>query len=926
MFCRNCTIWEILDQDIFCSWCSKPVFQLVARNKPIRLYLDAQKARTHAAHIVDNRSPIPVALECVDKPAWLKVSPAKAVIKPDQPFNVSLDVDVKKLGGLLLQNGQLVFQPSAVNADKNNNFKNIEVEIQTWPATPQVSILPLTVFTSKSPVKTQLRLDVMTEINIESITFNPPYIMLDGGPPWEIDTLGETPLPIQLILPPQIEFKKESLTYQMKIEGVPDALNGQFDLVIRRSPTLQCPELAAPNFTTNLIPFTDEDISLTLINKGEEALKIESIRIAPISSVSQTNVIVIPEKERFTIEPDKQTVVKLKATASAEATTGSYFFEITFQSNDPIVEHNRGNLLVKVSDQEYPNFIALDFGTTDSAVAVFEMKEQKPQSLILEKGDTDDPKIYSNIFFRGYVEKKDPPYLWEIGKAAKSLGPTRREHFIKAIKIKVGKNHTEKLDFKDLAKEFELTAEEIIKFILMDLLKLTKLALRQRPARIILSVPTRFTLRQKEILQKTFDQAAQALSLKLGTVNIIDESLAAGLFYILLRGPKDEFVRYKETYTMMILDFGGGTTDVTVFKVRQKLGPNHNVSKIEEVEVIGAWGDATLGGEEITTSIAKLLAEMYLDRKVDPQADITVIKNLEDEAEAVKLVISETNKLLHGDEQSEVERAVKKASPTFRSNLAYMTNGVSDISDEGIRAFLEAYLKNEHQLEVFSRDFPDKPRVTISEQEVMAVYEPKLLALKAQLDVLMSKIKEQQAIASEERESPFKVDVLLLAGQSSQLPSVRQVFKDFAQNVDFVRDSEGKLVLKECVSRGALYYSFRNRIGLKITGLNRTWNRIGREDFVLGEGTQFQELIPWGSEYPFESETFWHDDVRGDKLVLTILENLRMDDTPQTEIYKRFELPLEGSRQDAYLCKLQMDEEGEIQAFCQIQDQWRRME
>jgi molecular chaperone DnaK (HSP70) len=925
MLCRNC-IWEILNQDLFCSWCGKEVFQLVIRDRPIRLYVYAQKAQTYQADIVKNESPVPVMLECVSPPAWLNVTPNKTILEPTRQLKVSLNVDVKKLGGILFQKAQLVFQPSAINAEKGNNFKNIEMEIQIWPAPPEVRILPLTVFTSKSPVKTQLVIDTLAEINIESLKFNPPYLTLNGTPPWKIVENGHTSLPAQLNLPAQVEFKKESLTFQMKIEGLTDVLDGQFDLTIKRSPTLEIPELKAENFATDLIPYTDEDITLTVANKGEEMLIVENIIVRAINPASQTHVVIKPERTGFNVDPDKEVLIRLKASAAADAPTESYFFEIEFQSNDPLTEHNRGNLLVRVINQEFQNFIALDFGTTDSAVAIFEEKQQKPQSVFLEKGGPDDPKIYSNIFFRGYVEANVPPYLWDIGKRAKLLGPTRRDHFIKAIKIKAGKNHTVKLDFKDLAIVRKLPAEEVIKFILMDLLKLTRQALGKKPARLILSVPTRFTLRQKEILQKTCHEAAQALALNLRSLDLIDESLAAGLFYILLRGPKDEYVRYKETYTMMILDFGGGTTDVTVFKVRQKIGPHGNVIRIDEIEVIGAWGDATLGGEEITTKIAELLAERYLGREIDQKADRSVIENLEDEAEAVKLIFSDLPKLLPGHGPEDIERASKKASALFKANLGYILPGGHKVSDERLRQFLEDYAKNEHHLKVRTTDFPGNPETTINEQEVAAIYEQKLLALKAQLNVLRSKIAEQQITASTESGSPFKVDVLLLAGQSSQFPIVQQVFRDFAENIDFVRDAEGEMVLKECVSRGALYYGFRNRIGLKLTGLNRTWNRIGLMGFVIGEGTQFQELIPWGSEYPFESETFWHGEIMGNRLVLSILENLRMDDTPLTEVYKKFELELEGPLQDGYLCKLKMDEKGEIQALCQVEDTWREME
>jgi hypothetical protein len=176
---------------------------------------------------------------------------------------------------------------------------------------------------------------------------------------------------------------------------------------------------------------------------------------------------------------------------------------------------------------------------------------------------------------------------------------------------------------------------------------------------------------------------------------------------------------------------------------------------------------------------------------------------------------------------------------------------------------------------------------------------------------------------------------MLLAGQSAQFPTVARVFQDLASKpIDFIRDSQGVPVLKECVSRGALYYSYHlsGDVPLNITGWDRRWTRIGKI-VVLVEESPFHELIEWGHSYPCESAEFSEAVKRtsdgGYALDLDISENLSMNDRGDERSlkpYKSFTKIVEGGSPNRYDCKLVVDAVGEIHAFCKIQDAWVEME
>lgn len=923
MRCRKCSVWEINGRDLFCSWCGRKVFEFGLRKTPVRLYLAERKAQPRSAQIIENQSPIPVSIECVNPPPWLKINPVRSEVPPGGQFRVSLDVDFQKLGGFNYKAEPVVFRPAAA-AGAHEDFENLEVRVETWPR-PQVGCKELTFFTSKPPLRARLRVETDYPLTVTGVRFNLPYLTPEGDFPIELGEGGEAEIPVQLNLPPQAEFKKELVTYHLDVEGLAAPLTGQFDLIIRRSAVLHCPELEAGKFSARLMPGAEEEVTLKIHNLGEEVLRVGDVRVEPQKPTP--HVAVRPEPRSFTVEPGKHAPVRLKVSASPTAQSASLFFQIVFESNDPVAEHAAGYLNVTVSNEVYPGYIALDFGTTDSAVAVFEMDELKPENLSLEKG-VKDPKIYSNIVFMNYLgDEAEPPYEWKIGRNARSLAPVMLDFFVKAIKTRIGKNHSQTLTFTKLGVERPVTAEQVVKFIMMDLLQRTRQALGQSPVRFILSVPTRFTLRQKEILKETFHQAARSLRLDI-EVEMIDESLAAGLFYIVKRGPRDELVRGKRSYNMMLLDFGGGTTDVTVFSVRRPAGALTTDTRGVEVETIGAWGDAELGGEEITTRVARLLAEKLLGRRVEDGADALTVRRLEDRAEVAKLAFSHLLGLPGTNGQIDFGATTEEGRRELRKSLEALNPGTKQYEDdEKLKSFSQKYAADGRRLEVLlpSEDRSRHESVQISEDEVAVIYEHKLLKIKKDLTRLLEKIGRRSAGAGD---APLKLDVLLLAGQSSQFPTVSRLLSDLAENVDFVRDSDGGLVLKECVSRGALYYSRRRRLGLKITGDKRIWSRLGHIDFGLGRD-EFIELIPWGQNYPLETDPFPIYEVFGNTLELGLVENLSLDDDDggrKIVKYKDFVLRLEGSPRDEYLCKLEVDANGDVRAFCEIDGDWSRME
>lgn len=895
VICPDCNLWPCKGSDRFCSLCG------FCRIEELQIHVNTTTPGKEAArpfHLTNTKE-VRGKFSVAECPPWLDSHPREVVLDGKQDCQIRLVVKLDELGGVPFQQGFVTY------CDENGESAK-EVKVEVWPW-PQVTFHPLELVRGKTPEKASLAVRVgLAPFTILSSEFTPSFLKAERNLFLE---LGEGTIPVAIDLPEGVGARTHTLSYRLSVAGL-GSLSGELQVRILEPAKIDIKE---EPLEITLIPDDEETLSLTLLNRGEEPLEIYGIEVGPPQPTDEKKVslsfggVEFP----FKILGSEERTIDLRISSARDARPAEYTFQLHFQSN--ALSEGVIPLYVTVSDEEYPGSIAIDYGTTDSAVACLTSQRAmgllRPANIPLE-GQERGSKIYSNIFFMDYVPDREIPFVWCIGETAKVFGQGDRRRLVKAIKTKVGKNYQQQVDLEGT--RFELPAEEIVKFIYMDILKRTRKRLKQRPVNLLLSIPTRFTLIQKLKLQEAFAQALQAMGLETAVKPmVVDESLAAGMFYIVIRAPKEEQLKTKPRYTLIVVDFGGGTTDVTLFQVDQRLGA-HGVEGIEQVEVLGAWGDEQMGGEDVSWEIARLLAERFLGRKVDEQRDLDQIRELEDEAEAAKVAISELMTLARQPQDSlTLQEAI---SPALRANLTYL-QGIGNLSDEEIERIIKDYSVNSsnRNLQVLSKDHPGNRSVVITEEEVANIFKRKLEALKAELLLLLARANLERA------------DVLLLAGQSSLFPLVGETLQELATVVDHVKDENGELVLKESVSRGALLLELHD---LSIKGRNCLWARLGRLTPGFG-GTPivFKELIPWGFAYPGESEPFplARRDIRGRRALLELHENLTLSEQPRSILFRRYEWVLPDEEEgEPYLCKLSVDKRGQVEAFCRVKGNWEK--
>ena len=241
--------------------------------------------------------------------------------------------------------------------------------------------------------------------------------------------------------------------------------------------------------------------------------------------------------------------------------------------------------------------IGIDLGTTNSCVAV--MEGGQPTVIANAEGQRTTPSI---VAFTKKGERL-------VGEPAKRQAVTNSDRTISSIKRDMGSDYRIKIDKKNY------TPQEISAFILMKLKKDAENYLGERVTEAVITVPAYFSDAQR---QATKD-AGRIAGLKVE--RIINEPTAAALAYGLDNG---------EAQKILVYDLGGGTFDVSVIEIGDKV-----------IEVLATSGDNHLGGDDFDERIiSHLINEFKRTEGIDLSKDRMALQRVKEEAEKAKKELS----------------------------------------------------------------------------------------------------------------------------------------------------------------------------------------------------------------------------------------------------------------------------------------------
>jgi molecular chaperone DnaK len=259
--------------------------------------------------------------------------------------------------------------------------------------------------------------------------------------------------------------------------------------------------------------------------------------------------------------------------------------------------------------------IGIDLGTTYSVVSIYNDVTGQPDVLPNKDGDRITPSVVA-------VDDKGEVL---VGRAAKRFQTRQPDAAVKEVKRRMGE--AAKISIRGK----ELTPAGISSMILRYLKESAEARLGRPCTRAVITCPAYFD----EPRRAATIQAGELAGLKV--LQIINEPTAAALAYGLISGKavsaafEEEEEEESQTVTnVLIYDLGGGTFDVTVFKL---FGRN--------VQVLATDGDQHLGGADFDQEITNwILAQVKRQQGVDLSKDPKVVSRVRAEAEIIKQDLS----------------------------------------------------------------------------------------------------------------------------------------------------------------------------------------------------------------------------------------------------------------------------------------------
>jgi molecular chaperone DnaK len=246
--------------------------------------------------------------------------------------------------------------------------------------------------------------------------------------------------------------------------------------------------------------------------------------------------------------------------------------------------------------------IGIDLGTSNSAASV--MVGGKPVIIPAAEGTSVGGKTTPS-----YVAfTKDGQML--VGEPARRQSALNPEGTITAIKRKMGTNEIVTIYNK------EYTPQQISAFILQKMKKDAEAYLGEAVDKAVITVPAYFNDDQR---QATKDAGAIA---GLEVVRLVNEPTAAAFAYGL--------DKTETNLKIMVVDFGGGTLDVTIMTFGGGV-----------FEVTSTSGDTHLGGTDMDKAVVDYVAsEFQKETGIDLKKDSSVEYRLKEAVEKAKIELS----------------------------------------------------------------------------------------------------------------------------------------------------------------------------------------------------------------------------------------------------------------------------------------------
>jgi molecular chaperone DnaK (HSP70) len=505
--------------------------------------------------------------------------------------------------------------------------------------------------------------------------------------------------------------------------------------------------------------------------------------------------------------------------------------------------------LTVVKPKEYPDYIGIDFGTTNSVVAVLSPRDKS--GLALVKDESSGRELIPSVLVF------DDPETYKIGELARNEADTAPDRTVRSIKRVMG--YERDRTFFDRS----YSAAELASMIIRKLVQFAEEKLHADSGngasynvrKAIITVPANFhDLQIRDVLEAcagagldTEEERAHRVEARQSedvgaTVNagiVLDEPSAAVLYYLdFLRRTRSSAevtaaIAREQGLKLLVFDHGGGTLDVAVAGVTQVKSGGTGL------RILANLGDNDIGGDHIDVLVMKELLRRCKQELTAFELDVSLISgNFTDfqrrcdregwSADVWRELLRVRAQWKDLAEQAKIRIAEKKQQPIeiHADLLVRIAGGRIEQARRGVKL---PPLSTEAAGNLL------RPVLARSEELIRAS-----LAL-AEVDA-------------------GEIDFILHTGRQSLLPQIRRSVRAMFPNLGDDRDLLEEQHLKVCVAKGAaLYGSMRDRLVdpkariLLLSDGRRLPHSYGVETFTNPVEPEFDEVIARGARYPVET-------------------------------------------------------------------------
>lgn len=505
--------------------------------------------------------------------------------------------------------------------------------------------------------------------------------------------------------------------------------------------------------------------------------------------------------------------------------------------------------LTVTKPKDYPDYIGIDFGTTNSVVAVLSPREKSGVALVKDESSGKE-LIPSVLVF-------DDPDTYKIGESARNEADTAPDRTVRSIKRVMGYER-DRMFF-----DRPYSAADLASMIIRKLVQFAEEKLhadsgngaQYNVRKAIITVPANFhDLQIRDVLEAcagagldTEEERAHRVEARQSedagaSVNagiILDEPSAAVFYYLdFLRRTRSSAeiaaaIAREQGLKLLVFDHGGGTLDVAVAGVtRVKSGATG-------LRILANLGDNDIGGDHIDVLVMKELLRRCKQELSGFELDTTLIAGTFTDfqrrsdregwsADVWRDLLRVRAQWKDLAEQAKIRMADKKQPPVeiHPDLLVRLAGGRIEQSRRGVKI------------------------PPLSAEAAGNLLQPVLVRSE---ELIRASLALAEVDSSE-------IDFILHTGRQSLLPQIRRCVRAMFPSLGDDRDVLEEQHLKVCVAKGAaLYGSMRDRLVdpkariLLLSDGRRLPHSYGVETFMNPVEPEFDEVIARGARYPVET-------------------------------------------------------------------------